>query len=172
MDDDIIARILRAEGGFVDHPSDRGGPTNFGITAKTLGHWRKLGRPATASEVFHLSQDEAEKIYQQMYIKGPKFDQIADPKLRFVVIDAGVNSGPLEATRWLQRALNIQDDGIFGKQTAVAVNAADPKKTAFLFMCERLLFIGRLITRRPSQAAFAAGWMSRIVAEMKNTTTI
>ncbi len=28
----IIDAILRAEQGYVDHPNDRGGPTNHGIT--------------------------------------------------------------------------------------------------------------------------------------------
>ena len=44
----IIDGVIRRERGYVHHPNDRGGPTNMGITAATLGHWRKLGRVATA----------------------------------------------------------------------------------------------------------------------------
>jgi lysozyme family protein len=29
-----LKSILRREGGFVDHPADRGGATNFGITVR------------------------------------------------------------------------------------------------------------------------------------------
>lgn len=33
----IIDAILRAEQGYVDHPDDRGGPTNHGITLAVAG---------------------------------------------------------------------------------------------------------------------------------------
>ena len=33
--DQIIEGILGKEGGYVDHPSDKGGPTRWGITQTT-----------------------------------------------------------------------------------------------------------------------------------------
>lgn len=33
--DEIFAAILSREGGYVDHPDDRGGPTHWGITLTT-----------------------------------------------------------------------------------------------------------------------------------------
>jgi len=71
--DAILDRIIRREGGYVNHPADRGGATNFGITAQTLGNWRKLGRPATVAEVMALTETEARAIYRQQYIAGPGF---------------------------------------------------------------------------------------------------
>jgi lysozyme family protein len=32
--DDVIAGVIAREGGFVDNPLDRGGPTKYGITAR------------------------------------------------------------------------------------------------------------------------------------------
>ena len=100
--DSILDDILRREGGYVNHPADRGGATNFGITAQTLGAWRKLGRAATAAEVQALTETEARAIYRQQYITGPGFETIAHPALLHLLVDAGVHSGPKRAVQWLQ----------------------------------------------------------------------
>ena len=75
---DIIGEIIKREGGFVDHPSDRGGPTKFGITLRTLRAWR--GQPVTREDVRTLTKAEARQIYAERYIQSPKIDQIADTR--------------------------------------------------------------------------------------------
>jgi len=103
--DTILDEIIRREGGYVNHPADRGGPTKFGITAQTLGAWRKLGRAATAAEVQALTENEARAIYRQQYITGPGLDVITHPGLLHLLVDSGVHSGPKRAVQWLQSAL-------------------------------------------------------------------
>src|SRR5262245_46508530 len=80
-DDEIIERILKFEGGFVNNPFDKGGPTNLGITAAELGRVRNLGRPATIEEIQGLTRAEAISIYKKSYIADPKFDQVPDMNL-------------------------------------------------------------------------------------------
>ena len=56
--DDVIAR----EGGYVDHPADRGGPTRWGITeavARRSGYlddmrWRYPRSPSQAQQALRL----------------------------------------------------------------------------------------------------------------------
>lgn len=158
----ILNGILRREGGFVDHPADRGGPTKYGITAATLGEWRGLGRPATREEVFALTEQEARDIYRQRYIIAPGFDRLKDGALMELMVDAAVNSGPKRAIQWLQAALGVAADGVIGPRTLAALDVADTRKLRRRVLAERLRHLGRLIAANPKQAVFAAGWMNRV----------
>ncbi len=43
--DEALARLLAHEGGYSNHPSDPGGPTNFGITIYDYRKYRSRTRP-------------------------------------------------------------------------------------------------------------------------------
>lgn len=157
--DDIIDDVLRREGGFVDHPNDRGGATNFGITRTTLAEWR--GKPVTVDDVRALTQVEARAIYQNLYVTRPGFTHIRDAALRGVVVDAGVHHGPVRAARWLQHAVGATEDGVIGPRTLAAVNAADADDVIDRVVALRLRFIAGIVARDPSQAVFLVGWVAR-----------
>ena len=160
--DTILDEIIRREGGYVNHPADRGGPTKYGITAQTLGRWRKLDRPATATEVKALTETEARAIYRQQYITGPGFEAITHPALMHLLVDTGVHSGPKRAVQWLQAALGVTADGVIGPKTRAALAAADQGVLYGKVLGQRLRHLGQLITHDPRQSAFAAGWMNRM----------
>lgn len=157
----IINGIIEREKGFVDHPHDRGGPTNFGITAATLGGWRKLERQATREEVRKLTSKEAEDIYRQRYILGPGFDAITYVPLRVQVIDDGVLSGTYGATQTLQKALGVKVDGVFGKQTRAALATADPLRIHIHVLKARLMRYATIVRDDRSQGDFIRGWVAR-----------
>lgn len=102
----IIEEILRVEGGYVDHPDDRGGPTNFGIT---LAVARKNG---WQGDMRALPESLAREIYRRRYIAEPKFDLVAliDEPIGMELIDTGVNMGPAHPAMFLQRWLNAFND--------------------------------------------------------------
>lgn len=158
----ILDDVIRREGGFVNHPADRGGPTKYGITAATLGEWRKLGRRATVDEVRGLAESEARSIYRQQYITAPGFESVTDRHLLELLVDAGIHSGPKRAAQWLQAALGVTADGVIGPQTRAALAASDQAALRRKVIGERVRFLGRLITSDPAQAVFAAGWMNRM----------
>ncbi|HBM28653.1 MAG TPA: hypothetical protein DDZ92_07185 [Halomonas sp.] len=109
--DTIISDIIRAEGSqYTNDSADRGGPTRWGITQATLSKSR--GRSVTAEEVAGLSEDEARQIYRLMYWDQPGFSRLGvhSMKIAAEVMDTGVNCGPGQAARMLQRALNAMND--------------------------------------------------------------
>ena len=160
--DAIIDGVLEREGGFSDRLQDRGGPTNRGITAVTLGQWRKLGRPATREEVRTLTEAEAWEIYLHEYVIAPRFDRLpAD--LRPLMVDFGVHSGPARATKALQRALGVVADGVIGPKTMAALIKANWRELYRAVLKERGELLAALMQQDPSQRVFAAGWMRRLM---------
>src|SRR5262249_30694181 len=151
------------EGGFVNNPFDKGGPTNLGITAAEFGRVRNLGRPATIEEIQGLTRAEAISIYKKSYIADPKFDQVPDMNLRMIVVDSGVLHGVGRATKWLQTALNVAPDGAIGQVTIAALNQPEKRAAAAkAVLSQRFKFIGSILKGNPSQVVFAAGWLNRV----------
>lgn len=96
--DECLRNTLRWEGGYVNHPRDPGGPTNYGITIATLSH--ELGRAATIQEVMHLTVEQAGRIYRKKFwnlVNGDDLPAGVDQ----MAFDIAVNSGPGRALKWL-----------------------------------------------------------------------
>jgi lysozyme family protein len=158
--EDIIAAILEHEGGFVNHPADHGGPTNFGITQKTLSAWR--GMPVTAADVEALSRTEAKQIYRVRYLERPGFDKIWNGSLRHLAVDSAVQHGTERVVKWIQALIVcVTVDGKLGPKTAAAINGEDAGRLFNRLLARRIRFYGGLIGAASSQAVFAAGWMNR-----------
>lgn len=157
----LLDGILEREGGFVNNPADRGGPTNYGITAATLGEWRRLGRPATAEEVKAMPVSEARAIYTWRYIAP--FASIPFDELRAQLIDYGVNSGVTAATRALQRVLHVPVDGIIGPRTLAALMAQDWRFVNDALVAMRVRHFVLIAQHDPSQRDFFFGWIARAV---------
>jgi lysozyme family protein len=163
--DDIIDIILKYEGGFTNDPDDRGGPTNFGITADDLGRWISKGGPASADEVRTMNEATARAIYEKWYIADPGFNRITNDVLRLVVVDSGVLFGTPRAMEWLQKVLAVNPDGKFGDQTASALATyAAPAKLARRMLGQRFAAIADIVKNDATQVKFLGGWINRAVS--------
>jgi|TARA_R100000501_G_scaffold17911_1_gene34568 lysozyme family protein len=100
--DRLLDELIQREGGFVNHPDDRGGPTKFGITRQTASANGYNGAMRDFPRALAL------EIYTQRYWEAPRFDRVAEiaPHVAEELFDTGVNMGPAVATAFLQRALN------------------------------------------------------------------
>lgn len=158
--EEIIHEVIEIEGGFVNDPDDRGGATNMGITQKTLSDF--LDREASIEDVKRLDKDVAFLIYYKEYVRKPRFDWIVHPHVRAFTIDFGIHSGQQRATKALQRAAGTKPDGLFGQQTAKAVNDANANKLMIKLFIARLKFLVILCVKKPRQLKFLRGWINRI----------
>lgn len=167
--DDLLDDVLAREGGYVHHPADRGGPTKYGITQRTLSEW--LGRPATVDEVRTLDEETAREIYVARYLAGPRIDTLPD-EIVGQVFDMAVNHGPRRAVRILQEVLGlagwrIDIDGVVGPETRRAVVQAQEQMGPLLVNAiadQRANFYRRLVAADPSQGVFLRGWLARAEA--------
>jgi lysozyme family protein len=95
-------------------------PTFAGIEQSEYWLWlRQHGLPQVS--VKQITQSEGYAIYRQGY--WLPYCPALPPGLDLEVFDTRVNQGAAEATRILQVALGIQNDGIWGPQTTHAVQA-------------------------------------------------
>lgn len=140
-DAQLVNGILDREGGYVDHPGDRGGPTNWGITATTWGLEKRIGRPASRKEVKAITKAEAFDFYTRRYVDQSPFRRVAFEPLRVQLIDFGINSGNQLATRWLQRALGVPVTGMMDQLTMDALNVYPPRLVNNALVAARLRMI-------------------------------
>jgi len=163
---DLIARVIKREGGYVNNSADAGGPTKYGITLATLHEYR--GTAVGAADVMNLSEDEAAQIYRTRYFPAG-LEAIDNDAVLEELFDYGVNSGTGAAVSALQTILKREGlyqgaiDGAFGPQSAVALGKVKNWPALFYAIkCERYELLLRYIGRRPDQAQFATGWANRL----------
>ena len=178
--DRLIDALIEREGGYVDHPADRGGATCFGITeavARAHGY---------AGAMRDLPREDAGAIYRRLYWLRPRFDEVASRSGRLgeELFDTGVNMGPAVAVTFLQRALtalnrngrdfaDLVPDGRIGDVTLAALDAffavrgRASGETVLLRALEALQgerYL-RLAERRPANEAFLYGWLANRIGE-------
>ena len=170
----LIDAVIDREGGYVNHPADRGGPTCWGITeavARTNGYQGNMR---------NLPREQAAEIYRKLYWTRPGFDKIAAraPILAAEMFDTGINMGTGTAAGFLQRALNalnqsardypdIAVDNAVGPRTLTALDgfirvrgrAAEGVLVKAVEALQGERYIS-LAERKPSQEAFVYGWLA------------
>ena len=186
MDEDfdidvLIAALIDREGGFSDHPADRGGPTMFGITEAVA---RAHGFGGAMRD---LPREEAAAIYRRLYWLRPKFDQVAEraPRIAAELFDTGANMGPAVAATFLQRALtalnrngkdypDLVPDGRLGPASIAALDAfldARGKRGGETVLLRALEALQgerylRLAEKRPANEAFLYGWLANRIGNI------
>lgn len=154
--------ILQSEGGYVNHPSDKGGETNMGIAKKFYPD----------EDIKNLTVERAGEIYKHDYWDKVKGDWLPSG-IDYVVFDSAVNHGAGNAGKFLQKAINringqISVDGIIGTGTlGKAIKLGDCLIPEIIR--ERDIFYRKIIANDPSQEVFFKGWMNRLSKVIVNS---
>jgi lysozyme family protein len=154
--DEALRRLLVHEGDYTNHPSDPGGPTNFGIT---IYDYRKYVKPnATAADVRAMTVGEAKAIYRKRYWDAQRCDELP-AGIDYSVFDYGVNSGIGRSGKVLRRVVGLPDNThVVTDEVLRAVTRRDPKAIVVAINDERLAFLKRLKT----WPVFGRGWGTRV----------
>ncbi len=175
----LIDEVIGREGGYSNHPADKGGPTRWGVTeAVARAHGYR-------GEMSAFPREEAAAIYQRLYWLKPGFDRVAvlAPTLAAELFDTGVNMGPATAAGFLRRALNalnrqaadyadIPPSGLIDDPALAALRAFLTKRgkggEAVLLKAMEALqgerYV-RLAEARPVNEAFLYGWLANRIGE-------
>lgn len=148
-------RVIGHEGGYVNHPQDPGGETNWGVTKNTA---RAYGYNGSMRD---MTREQAKSIYKQGFWDRVQGDKLNDA-VAFQLFDASVNHGIGNAVRMMQRALGVADDGIVGNVTLSALQAINPSDFVLKFNAQRLNFYTSLSTF----GTFGKGWVRRVAGNL------
>ncbi|BFU64729.1 glycoside hydrolase family 108 protein [Rodentibacter abscessus] len=152
----IFDRLIGHEGGYVNDPRDPGGETNWGITKRTAQ------ANGYAGSMRAMTREQAFKIYHSAFWVRYQCNQMP-PAVAFQFFDATVNHGLGNASRMLQRAVGVVDDGIIGNLTLAAIKKMAVSDVIMRLNAERLTFYCKLSTF----ATFGKGWVRRIAGNLK-----
>lgn len=175
--DQAFEHLVGIEGNFVDDPADSGGATKYGITENVA---RSCGYMGSMRD---LPLATAKAIYKERYwLKtGCGYIQQLYPKLAYEVFEIAVNIGTFHPVKWLQRALNVFNnggtqyadlgvDGAFGPSTLNALKAyaylrkeEGEKVLTAAMNAQQGLYYMELAEQRAKDEKFVYGWFKNRV---------
>lgn len=159
--DEALAILERLEGGWSDHPADRGGATNRGVTQLTYDRWR-AAHGLSPRSVRELTDAERRALYLGDYWQ-PSAAGYLVRRLALAQFDAAVHHGPTRAIRLLQEALGVPVDGVYGPITAsAAAQVINERATLTRMLDYRRGLMRAICAADPAQYVFFDGWMNRI----------
>lgn len=161
--DKALDFLLDEEGGWSNHPSDRGGATFNGVTQTTYDDWRVRVKKLPKQSVRKATPAEIKELYDVLYWRAARCDRFPWP-ISYLTFDAAVNSGVSRGIRWTQTGLGVAADGAVGPNTIRAAEKAVEEGNASVLIAivqARADFLVDLVKRTPSQLAFLKGWWRR-----------
>lgn len=146
--DTAFERLIGHEGGYVNHKSDPGGETKYGISK----------RQYPDLDIAGLTLEDSKVIYKRDYWDKVRGDDLPYP-IAFELFDAAVNHGVSRSIEFAHEAVGVEPSSVL----SAAVFLADADYFIRRFNGFRLEFFTNLRT----WPAFGKGWARRVANNLK-----
>lgn len=158
--------MFKYEGGYNNHPNDKGGATNKGVTIAT---WKKVGYDKDSDGDIDIddlkllsNEDVVSRVLKPHYWDKWKADQIKNQSIANIVVDWAWGSG-VWGIKYPQRILGVADDGVVGPKTLAAINNYPDQSELFKKLwLRRKQHFEDIVKADPTQAVFLKGWLNRL----------
>lgn len=133
--------VVASEGGYVDHPNDRGGETFMGIARNFNPEiWEQYGDEFRSGNPSPEALNAIKQVYYEDYWQSVNGIENLSEASALVAFDAAVNHGPGYANKLVAQAHDNPE----------------------AMLDERMDYYHSIVARNPSQRVFLNGWENRL----------
>lgn len=164
--DVAISFVLENERGMLFVDANSGEYSRYGITLKFAAA-AGLCTPDDKIFIERMTATLASAIYLKFVWEPHGFGLIAHQQVATKLLDMCVNMGTAQAVKLAQRALaplgrGVTVDGVLGRETIAALNAADEYELVQEMRAECCAFYGELANKNPERyGKYLKGWEMR-----------
>jgi len=165
--DIAILTVLKHEGGYtVDHA----GPTNYGVTLRSLDIDIDLDGDIDGDDIRAMTREDAISFYRRRWWDRYRYYEIRHILLATKIFDLAVNMGARQAGKLAQRAIRafgvrLVEDGILGPASFNAINNIHYRDGLIIGVrCEAAGFYRSLVIQKPEYEKYLKGWLNRAYA--------
>lgn len=157
--DKLLPIVSKWCGGYVNDPTDNGGPTNRDITLATFRS--VYGQHMTIEDLKRMTDNQWRYILKTRYWDRWRADEIINQSIANILVQWVIGSG-IHGIKKPQRILGVKADGIVGPVTLAAVNSADPKVLFDKLWNARKEHFESIVRVNPTQKKYLKGWLNRL----------
>lgn len=149
------------EGGWSNHPNDKGGATMRGVTYTTFCNFRKakgLPKPSLL-DLKNISDKEWDAVLRWHTWDKLRLDELKSEWVAFLIADCCWMSGAGYVKR-IQSLFGLKADGIVGEKTLAKLNGLDQQALFNTLWNQRKTFYQGI--GKGTNSVFLKGWLRRL----------